>query len=71
MGRRREAAVVRARQAVSDLFPVDEVFAVEQRYAREILETTVDQIKVISCAADTRVGMETGNNGILITLPVL
>ena len=49
----------------------DEVFAVEQRYAREILETTVDQIKVISCAADTRVGMETGNNGILITLPVL
>ena len=37
---------------MSDLFPVDEVFAVEQRYAREILETTVDQIKVISCAAE-------------------
>ena len=43
----------------------------EQRYARKILKTTVDQIEVIAYTANTRVGMETGDNRILIALLIL
>ena len=53
------------------LLPMDEVFAMEQGNAREVLETAVHQVVVVASAADAGVGMEAGNDGVLIPLCVL
>ena len=38
-------------QAVADLFPVDQILAVEYRYSGEILKAAIDQIVVFACTA--------------------
>jgi len=44
---------------------------VEQRYAGEVLEATVYQIIIVRHPANAGIGMEAGDNGVLIALSVL
>lgn len=47
-----------ARQAGTDLLPVDEVFAVIDRHSGKILECAVHQIEVVARAAHAGIGVE-------------
>ena len=51
-------------QAVTDLAPVHEILAVVNGDPWKVLETTIDQVIVLTDAADARIGMKTGNDGI-------
>ena len=43
----------------------------EQRYAGEVLETTVYQIVIVRHPANAGIGMKAGDDGVLIALSVL
>jgi hypothetical protein len=51
-----------AREDVTQGSPVDQVAAVEERYAREILEAARDEVKVIADFAHARVGVKAGDD---------
>src|SRR5204863_9728589 len=53
-----EVELTPARERVPELPPVDEVAAMEQRDAGEILETAARQVEIASDPAHARVGME-------------
>ena len=55
-----------AREAMPDLSPMGQVPAVEQRHAGEIFEAAGGKIVVAPHAADAGVGMETGDDGVLV-----
>jgi hypothetical protein len=53
---------------MTDLFPVHKVFTVIDRHSGKKLETAGHQIIIVSYAADARVRIHTGNNGIRVSL---
>lgn len=53
-----------AGQDVADLFPLHQVGAVEDRYAREVLEARIHQVEVVAHPADRGIRVEAGNDGI-------
>ena len=55
-------------QTVAHLLPVYQVFAMEHRHAREVLEGAVHQIEVIAHTADAGVGMKARKYGVFISL---
>ena len=57
-------------QTVSHLFPMDEIFRVEHRHAREILKRAVYKIEVISRPAHAWVGMKAWQHRILEPLSI-
>ena len=46
-------------KAIADLLPMNEVLTVKQRHTGKELKTAVNQIVIISAAANTRIRMET------------
>ena len=64
----RQVKLRRTRQTVTYLLPMYQVFTMEYRHAREVLEGTVHQIEVIAETADTWVGMKTREYWIFISL---
>ena len=57
-----------AREAITHLLPVYQVFAVEDRYAWEILERTVHQVEVLAIYTHTWVGMKAGKHRVAVAL---
>ena len=55
-------------QHIAYLLPMNQVFAVEHRHSREILERAAHQIEVIPHPANARIRIITWNHGILETL---
>jgi hypothetical protein len=55
-----------AGEAVTNLLPVNQIAAVEDRHAREILERTGDEVIILFDAADARIRVKTGNDGVSI-----
>jgi hypothetical protein len=64
----REVKLRFAREAITYLFPVYQVLAVEDRYAREILERAIDKVEVLSVCTHTWVGMKAGKHRVAVAL---
>ena len=64
----REVKLRFAREAITYLLPVYQVFAVEYRYSWEILERAVHQVEVLAVCAHTWVGMKAGKHRVAIAL---
>jgi hypothetical protein len=47
---------------------MNQVLAMEDRYAWEILESAVDEVEILAIGADTRVGMKARKDGVGETL---
>ena len=60
-----EIELASAREHVADLAPVDEVAAVKDGNAGEVLEAAVHQIEVVAHPANAGIGMEAGQDGIV------
>ena len=57
-----------AREAITYLLPVYQVFAVEDGYFREILKRAVHKVEVLAVCTHTWVGMKAGKHRVAISL---
>ena len=64
----REVKLRLAREAITYLFPVYQVFAVKYRYSWEILERAVDKVEILPVCTHTWVGMKAGKHRVAISL---
>ncbi len=62
-----EGKLAFAGQAMADLLPVHQVAAVEDGDAGEVLEAAGDEVEVAADAADGRIGMEAGDDRVVVT----
>ena len=64
----REVKLRLAREAIAYLFPVYQVLAVEDRYAREILERAVNKVEILAVRTHAWIGMKAGKHWVAIAL---
>ena len=64
----REVKLRFAREAITYLLPMYQVFAVKHRYSWKILERAVDKVEVLSVCTHTWVGMKAGKHRVAIAL---
>ena len=60
-----EVELAAPRERVTDLAPSDQVAAVEDRHAREVLEAAAGEVEVAADPADRRIGMHPGQDRVV------
>jgi hypothetical protein len=66
-----QGKLFRTIQAMAQNFPVDQISAVVNRHAGKELKRRGNQVVVIPPAADTWIGIKTGNYGVLIGIHIV